>query len=340
MADIYKTIASSGADFDSLAAAEASIPNSSADNFTFEYVEAFTDTTQCNFEVAGFTGTILVTVAEAYRCNGAVSGSHAEIVWNSATNINTIQVLLKNLTIQHLRIEKTGTAGAPVDFGVYGASDNATLEDCTVIRRNAGAYAVFILSNAPNAKIMGNNFLCSGKTSGAIIDLNHQPAATVTAKFYRNKLIQPDGTASTYVTVRATTSLTVDAQQNVLLHGAGATQTSGYFLGTNGAWAAGSDRNVSGKAANAPGTNGSNSVVAADVFKSVTVGAEDLDWISFAAMSQFGSGNDLSADVGTLDIKGDTIFGWYPGSDEVRNPRLVTAGGQFIGLSGNRFVIA
>lgn len=315
MAAVYKSIASSGGDYTSLSAAEASIPNSSADDFTLEYIQAFTDTTQCAFQVASFTGTILVTVAAAYRCEGAVSGSHAEIVWNSATNISTIQVLLKNLTIQHLRIEKTGTNGVPIDLGVYGASDNAKLLNCTIIRRNAAALNVMQLYNAPNAVIANNYFLCSGKSSGTIIDLHHNPAATSTAKFYRNTLLQPDGTASTYVTVRGTTGLTVDAQQNVCLHGSGATQTSGYSLGANGAWNAASDRNVSGLAANAPGTNGTNSAVAANVLANVTLGSENLDYKSYAAMSAFGTGNDLSATVGTTDIHGDTIGGWYPGAD-------------------------
>lgn len=335
MADISKTIASSGGDYTSLSLAEASIPNSSADNFTLTYVEAFTDTTQCAFSVTGFTGTILVTVAEAYRCNGAVAGSHAEIVWNSATNISTIQVLLKNLTIQHLRIEKTGTNGAPIDLGVYGASDNAKLLNCTLIRRNAAALNVMQLYNAPSAVIAGCYFLCSGKTSGAIVDLHHNPAATSTAKFYRNTLYQPDGTADSYVQVRGTTGLTVDAQQNVCLHGSGATQTNGYHLGTNGAWDAASDHNVSGKAADAPGTNGTNSAVAASVIAGATLGSENLDYVSYAAMSALGTGNDLSATVGSTDIHGDTISGWYPGADYIAAPAATAqnvGGGMRLGF--------
>lgn len=332
MAAVYKSIAASGADYTSLSLAEASIPNSSADDFTLEYIEALADTSQCAFSVTGFTGTIVVTVAAAYRCEGAVSGSHASLVWNSGTNISTIQVLLKNLTIQHLRIEKTGTNGGPIDLGIYGASDNAKLLNNTIIRRSAGALNVMQLYNAPGAVIAGNYFVCSGKTSGAIIDLHHNPAATSTAKFYRNTLLQPDGTADSYVTVRGTTGLTVDAQQNVCLHGSGATQTNGYHLGTNGAWDAASDHNVSGKAADAPGSNGTNSAVAADVLAGVAVGSENLDYKSYAAMSAFGTGNDLSATVGATDIHGDTIGGWYPGADYIAAPVAASTRRQGFGF--------
>jgi hypothetical protein len=203
---------------------------------------------------------------------------------------------------------------------VYGAAPNCSLKNCTVFKSGGGAGVVFLVNNAPSIVVAGNYFIQDGKTSGPIVDLNHQPAATVAMKFYRNKVFQSDGVAASYVQVRGTTSHTVDAQQNVCLYASGATQTNGYYLGANGAWAAGSDRNVSGLAADAPGTNGTNSVLAADVYTTLTVGAENLDYLSYSVMIAFGGGNDLSADVGSTDIKGNTIVGWYPGADSVAVP--------------------
>jgi hypothetical protein len=327
MAVQNKTIASSGGDYTSLSLGEAAIGSSNADTWTFTYVEALADTTRCAFSAASFTGTIDVTVSAAYRCKGARTGSHASLVNGTVDGNASIQVLMTSVRIAHLRIGKTGTGtGQAIEFGVYGAAPNCSLKNCTVFKSGGGAGAVLLVADAPNIVVSGNYFIQDGKTSGPIVDLHHQPAATVAMKFYRNKVFQSDGTATSYVQVRGTTSHTVDAQQNVCLYASGATQTNGYYLGANGAWAAGSDHNVSGLAANAPGTNGTNSVLAADVYTTLTVGSENLDYVSYAAMSAFGTGNDLSADVGSTDIKGNTIAEWYPGADYVAAPIAASTG--------------
>ena len=157
-------------------------------------------------------------------------------------------------------------------------------------------------------------------------------AAVRTSKVYRNKFFQPSNSLGSYMAVRGANAV-CDAQQNVALKAAGLLNTAGYKVELSGTYAASSDHNVSSEAANAPGTNGANSALAADCYTTLTDGAEVLDWLSYASMATYGAGNDLSADAGATDIKGATIGGWYPGADYVAAPAVASTSRRGFGFN-------
>ena len=314
MAAVYKSIASSGADYTSLSAAEASIPNSSADDFTLEYIEAMSDNNACTVGIAGFTGTILITVAAPYRCNGAVYGSHAELNYttdNTTTELSVTSVY--NVTVQHLRIVRNTTAAAVALL--FTTSDNVKVLNCVIVRRCGAAGGVpFYFNDCTNVVYAGNNLVITGfNLVGITLCAFYRAGATTSTKVYRNKFLHAAGAAKAIVACWGNAA--VDAQQNVVIISAGTVANGGYDTDFGGAFHANSDSNVSSAAADCPGTNANNSETSADVFTDLTLNTENLFYPSRAKMQEQHAGNDLSATVGTVDNKGSSIGEWYPGSD-------------------------
>ncbi len=333
MGTISKTIASSGADYTSRSLAEASIPGSGADDYVFTVNEAFTDSTPVVISFGG-TNTMEITVAEAYRCEGAVSGSHAELKYttNDLNDLVSTTVGL-NVTWRHDRLIRQYAADVSVDvFNIGHSAGTVTLDRCTLIGDACYGRTLRIIATS-HVTVMGC-FIVDRNSWGNANDIIFW-RTTGTSKFYRNTLfISEDARLSGLCADAAGTS--VDARQNLIIKAAGATLTNGCYRVTNsGAFAAGCDANGASDATS-PGTNESDNLTPGDVLTTLTVGSENLHYPSSAAMLALTAGSDVSATTGTVDIDGDTIAGWYPGADYVVAPAVAAAtpntGGLRLGL--------
>lgn len=327
MAVQNKTIAASGGDYTSLSLGEAAIGASNADTWTFTYIEALTDTTPVLFSAASFTGSVLVTVQSAYRCNGAVSGAHASLTYSTANATVLLNVAMPNVKVEFLRIHRTvGT----IDTIVL-SSTGFKLHNCTVVRRHdATTYAQStILANEANTyELCGNYFVVSGQNTNGFVRLYKTTAGT--CKVYNNTIFQPDGSAGYYMQVYG--AMDCDARLNVAVKKSGLTNTNGYHLIVAGTYNASSDGNVSSEAADAPGTNGANSASSANYITTETVNSENLDYPSYALMAANYEGADLSATCPT-DIKGKTRENWYPGAHDVTAPAVASTSQQRFGFN-------
>lgn len=343
MGTISKTIASSGGDYTSRSLAEASIPGSGADDYIFTVNEAFTDTTPVAISFGG-TNTMEVTVAEAYRCKGAVTGTHAELKYttNDLNDLVSTTVGL-NVTWRHDRLIRQGAADASVDvFDAGHSAGTVTLDRCTLVGDACFGRVLRVVASG-NLTVMGC-FFVDRNSFGATSDIIFWRTAG-TSKFYRNTLFISE--EARLGGLRANlTGTSVDAQQNLIIKAAAATLTNGCFYADGGgAFAAGCDANGASDATS-PGTNENDNLAPGDVLTTLTVGSENLHYPSYAAMTALTEGSDLSATAGTEDIDGDGIEGWYPGADYVVGPPTVTdvtpgngpaAGGTNVTVSGTNF---
>lgn len=316
MATINKTIASSGGDYTSLSLFEASIPGSSADDFIATYTEAFSDTTRVVVSVASFTGSILVTVAEAYRCKGAVTGSHAELKSVTADNVDLLRISsTPNFTVEHLRMIREN--GVAVVFQAI-TSNNVKVNSCTMVRRAASGAPLYF-NDCTNVVFSENYCVITSFDLGTVtICAFYRAGAATSVKCYRNKFLYNAGAALAILACWGNAN--VDAQQNIVIIAAGTVTNGGYDTGFGGAWNATCDANVSSEAADCPGTNAKNSESAGNVFTTTVSGSENLSYPSRAKMQEQYAGSDLSAIVGATDIKGVTILQWYPGADFIAPP--------------------
>lgn len=317
MATINKTIATSGGDYTSRALAEASVPGTGSDDYIFTVNEAFTDTTPvtCSF---GASNTMEVTVAEAYRCKGAVSGSHAEFVYavDNATALIT-DVVGANVTWRHDRLIRQATSDVAADvIDTTRSAGTLTLDRCTIIADNCAGRALRVVASG-NVTVMGCFFVDRNNVA-SIADIIFWRTAG-TSKFYRNTVFISEETRVGGLRANLT-GTSVDARQNLIIKAAGATLTDGcYCADAGGAFAASSDANGATDTTS-PGTNANNSLTPGDVIKTLTVGSEDLHYPSRAKMLALTAGSSLSGTVGTVDLDGDTINAWYPGADYVPAP--------------------
>lgn len=341
MATINKTIASSGADYTSMSLFEASIPGSGSDDYVGTYTEALSDTTAVTISFGG-TNTMTVDVSAAYRAKGAVSGSHAELVPASGTAISN---QMPGVTIKNLRIS---SSNAYAFLMVHNGNDVKLLNN-TFVSRGHNVGDVEFEGNGTGIVIAGNYFITSGGTNKADVIGLYRAAAGAGYKLYRNKIFIASGTINAAIgAIRVYGACDVDARQNIVVKASGATMAKAYGLFDTATWNASSDSNVASDTT-APGTNANNSEVPADVFTTLTVGSEVLDYPSRTKMQEQHAGSDLSATVGTTDLKGNTINVWYPGADYVYGvPTLSnvspssggTAGGTATTLTGTNFTDA
>ena len=315
MALIQETIASSGGDHTSFSAAEASIPAFSTDDFEFTYDEAFTDTTPVVFNVASFAGTCIVDVAEAYRCNGAVSGPHAELVYGVNDATDTLVMTGPGLTVRNLRIIRRDTTNAAADAV---AITWGVLDKCTIIV-DAISGAAMICWGA-NCTIMNCFILDRNRASdvAAIIVwfLNYNG----TSKLYRNCIFQSNDTSPGIVRVQGVNAV-LDARQNIVILAAGAVATGGEWgTSTGGTYSGSCEANASSSDDTPEGTVANENLDPAAVFADLTVDSEDMHYPDYDAMQALVEGSDVSATTGSEDIDGDTIVEWYPGADYVPAP--------------------
>lgn len=343
MATINATIASSGGDYTSRSLAEASIPGSGADDYVFTVNEAFTDSTPVVVSFGG-TNTMEITVAAAYRCEGAVSGAHAELKYavNDLNDLVSTTVGL-NVTWRHDRLIRQGASDASVDvFNIAHSAGTVTLDRCTLIGDACYGRTLRIIATS-HVTVMGC-FIVDRNSFGNAADIIFW-RTTGTSKFYRNTLFISE--EARLGGLRANnTGTSVDAQQNLIIKAAAATLTNGCFYADGGgAFAAGCDANGATDATS-PGTNENDNLAPGDVLTTLTVGSENLHYPSNAAMVALTAGSDLSATVGTTDIDGDLIAGWYPGADYVIGPPTLstvtpnngsTAGGTNVTIAGTLF---
>ena len=338
MATINKTIAASGGDYTSLALAEASIPGSGTDTYIFTYTEALSDTTPvtCSF---GSSNTMEVDVSAAYRCNGAVSGSHAEIRYEVANDTDTLDLSLA--TIRNLRIvRKNNTTGAGDVVNMVSTSTNfATLDRCTIVSNtNAGRGLRILYTSTGVATVKGCFIVDTARPAGgAANDVVFLRSTGSVPIFYRNTMFIASNTASSLLNAEASGTV-VDARQNMLIKAAGATLTNGcYYASSSGTYGAGCSANASSGTDTPENTTANESLSPAAVLTTLTVGSENLHYPSYAAMTALTAGSDVSATTGTVDIDGDTIAAWYPGADYVEAPATPgSASGSGVGLSFRR----
>jgi hypothetical protein len=343
MATINKTIASSGGDYTSRSLAEASIPGSGADDYIFTVNEAFTDTTPVVVSFGG-TNTMEVTVAEAYRCKGAVTGTHAELKYttNDLNDLVSTTVGL-NVTWRHDRLIRQGAADASVDvFNAGHSAGTVTLDRCTLVGDACYGRTLRVVASG-NVTVMGCFFVDRNSFGNAADIVFFQGAGTF--KFYRNTVFISEEARAGGVRAHLT-GTSVDARQNLVIKAAGATLTNGcFYVTSSGAFAAGCDANGATDTT-CPGTNANNSLTPGDVLTTLTVGSENLHYPSRTAMQALTAGSSLSATVGTVDLDGETINVWYPGADYVFGvPTLSSAspdngpvaGGTAVTLTGTNF---
>lgn len=345
MATINKTIASSGADYTSMSLFEASIPGSGSDDYVGTYIEALSDTTllTCTF---GASNTMTIEVQSAYRANGAVAGTHAELVADPNGGLAAIEMgACGAVTIRNLRIVHAG-ANSNFEICVYhtGAAP-VTIDRCTLVHRSTGAAGGYALYDNPSdvagvMTVSGCFIVDSGRSDaaiGSVIFLTNSRA-----KFYRNSLFVPDGTALCGVRVAVGTC---DARENVVLKAVGTTCADMYLADLGGSFTGDSTHNVSSDAT-APGASPMTNKAAADYLTTLTVGSENLHYPDRATMLGLTAGSDLSATVGTVDIDGDAINVWYPGADYVNAVPTLSgvspdngpvAGGTSVTLTGTNF---
>lgn len=338
MATINKTIASSGGDYTSLSLAEASIPGSGADDYIFTYIEALSDTTAVTISFGG-TNTMTVDVQDAYRAKGAVSGAHAELAVTGATAISN---QMAGVTIKNLRISSSSSYA----FLMVHNGSNVKLLNNTFISRTHNIGDVEFDGNGTGIVIAGNYFIHSAGTNKADIIGLYRATAGAGYKLYRNKIFIASGVINAAIgAIRVYGAADVDAQQNIVIKAAGATMARAYGLFDTATWNAASDSNVSSDTTT-PGTNENDSESPGDVFTTLTVGSENLDYPSRTKMQEQHAGNDLSATVGATDIKGRTINVWYPGADYVNAVPTLSgvspdngpaAGGTAVTLTGTNF---
>lgn len=316
MALNQETIAASGGDHTSLSAAEASIPSSSTDDWEFTYIEALSDTSNVTFSVSGWSGTLKVFVDDAYKCKGAVSGSHAELYYSTADTVNQVQFSMSNVEINDLRIrrENAGSGGEAVEVA---SGSGATLNRCTIVDdTNGGARVVRCLVPIN----MYNCFLvCTDSSGTGEIIFNSNSSS----KIYRCTVFLANNTR--HSGIRSHGSSVVDCRQTLVIKAAGATITTNcFYTSSGGSFNASSDANGATDTT-CPGTNTNNSLTPADVIATLTAGSEDLHYPARSDMLALNEGSDLSGTVGTLDIDLDTITEWYPGADHVPGSGVVEA---------------
>lgn len=311
---------SGGGDYTSLSLAEAGLPGSGTDTYNISYDEAFTDATPVAFFGTGQGVVVRVTVAEEFRCEGEVSGDHAELVYavNNATNLISMnQAITTPIKIENLRIKRSGSTDTAADCIDSASSGKLHFNCCTIIcDNNAGRVIREVPSNVSGAGIYTNNFIIDRNrpAGGAANDVCF--FSTSPAKFYRNSVFLANNTAAGLVRTNGATGV-LDCRQNLAIKAAGATATNGcYYVTSSGSFDAACDANGATDTSS-PGTNQNNSLTPGSVFTTLTVGSEDLHVPSRAALEALTPGSDLSATTGSLDVDGYTIHGWYPGADSI-----------------------
>lgn len=347
MATINKTIASSGADYTSASLFEASIPGSGADTYIGTYTEALSDTTPLATSF-GSSNTMELDVQDAYRCKGAVSGSHAELRYEVANDTDTTDLAL--CTVRNLRIvRKNNTTGAADAVNIVSSSTNfAILDRCTIITDTNVGRAVRILNTGAGVATVKGCFIVDRNrpVGGAGVDVVFLRSTGAVPIFYRNTIFLANNTADSLLNANLT-GTSVDARQNMLIKAAGATATNGcYYASSSGAYSGSCSANASSGTDTPENTTANENLAPGDVLTTLTVGSENLHYPSRANMLALTAGSSLSGTVGTVDLDGDTINAWYPGADYaygIPTMTLVspssgpTAGGTAATLTGTNF---
>lgn len=325
MADVNKSIKTSGGDYTSASLFEAALPAAGSDRWIGTYEEAFTDTTAVTFTGIGGSVSVVLTVAEAFKCKGAVSGSHAALSVTGAGASRTISNQHPLLTVTHLRIVRDGAGG-----GSYAIVDGATsgtpiYESCTIIRRNGGATGgEAIVTNAAGGAIFRNCFIVASGCNAAGVSVCNFAAGT--PAIMNNTFFLADGTVASSV-LSSGTAVT-DARNNLCLEAAGATSAACYS-GAGARWSGDSTKNAaSDTTGTTPSGDGYNSKAVTSILTQ-TVGSENLHFVSSAEMIACGSGSNLSSLFST-DIDGEVRSGWYTGADWL--PTAPDGGGRGLRL--------
>ena len=310
MAIVNKSIKSSGGDYTSLSLFEAALPVAGSDTWIGSYDEAFTDTTAVTFTGIGGSVAVEVTVAEAYRCKGAVTGSHAELVVTGAGAVRAIFNEHPLVTIRYLRISRVGAGAGSYTIVESAISGNPLYDSCTFIRRDGAATGgeLLVCNAGGGARFRNCFFVASGYNSGALSVCNNVAG---TPALYNCTFFVPDGTVANIYSTSAT--CVTDMRNCLGVKAAGATVTAVYS-GAGARWSVASTKNAaSDSTGTTPSADGYNTV-AVTVITTQTVGSEDLHFVDYVSMIAAGAGSVLSS-IFTVDIDGDTRRGWFTGAD-------------------------
>lgn len=328
---ISKTIGSAG-DYPSLSAAEASIPDSDANDYTFTYIESFADTTAVTFSAASFTGSVYVTVDAPYRNNrvDVTTGAHIK------------GVTITFSAMQNVHIEYLGVLADTVQTALLVSSASATnlyldkmLVVCTVNPTTPVANVIFFQNAAATGVKIENCFFVDSTAASTLCQPITGNSGTLAVWNVSILRVAANG----FRGLRAVSTIVIDAR-NVKVVGPFA--TSCFAATGGGAFAASSDGLLSTDttASTYAATTAYNSVSASSVMKSVADGSEDLHWPDRATMQTY-PGISISGGP-TIDIDGTQRAGDFLGADFVpANDRFVSPGaGQFLTVGGNQFVVA
>lgn len=326
MALIESTIGSAG-DYLSLFDMELDIPSLSADDHHTEYIEALSDTTPVNVNVTGFVGTVVVDVQEAYRAEGAVSGSHAELNYGVNDTTNALLISSPGFTCNNLRIIRSGSANTAADtIDVNAGTGGATFNRCTLIGDDIGGRvfrSIVAGTQVLDCFVVDRNPDLTGAALDTMIFQNGEQAV------YRTSILLLGGTRAGIVRSHGATTV-LDVRETLALKTAGATATNGaFYLTSTGTWHAGCEANGSYTTDTPENTVANESLDPAAKYTSLTAGSENLHYPSRAAMLALTAGSDLSATTGTTDIDGETIAAWYPGADFVPAPAAPDGGTSY-----------
>lgn len=310
MADVNKSIKTSGGDYTSASMFEAALPAAGSDRWIGTYEEAFTDTTAVTFTGIGGTVSVVLTVAAAFRCKGAVTGAHAELAVTGAGASRTLWNQHPLFTAQHLRIIRDGAGGGSYAIVDSAISGTPIYESCTIVRRNGGATGgEAIVTNAGGGAIFRSCFIVASGYNAAGLSVCNFAAGT--PAIMNNTFFLSDGTVAS--TVISSGTAVTDARNNLCLEAAGATSAACYS-GAGARWSVSSTKNAaSDTTGTTPSGDGHNSKAVTSII-SQTVGSEDLHFVTSAEMVACGDGSNLGG-LFTTDIDGEVRGGWFTGAD-------------------------
>lgn len=304
MATFNYTIKSSGGDFTSLSAFEASLPGSGTDTYIATYDEALSDTTNVRFNGIGVGNTIVVTVAAAYRCKGQLSGSHAELRYTGSGNVRTLwNDGSHGFTVEHLRIIRDGSGGGSYTL-VDSSFGSPVYKNCTFVRLNVGNGGELAVTNIAGTPAFYN---CVFAMQGMNVSGLHMvQIAAGTSKLYNCTFIARD-CPTMLMLLASSGSGTIDARNCVLLKDNASTNAC-----ASGSYSGGSNRNATVDGS-APGSNPQTWISIASIASWQPPDQMNPDWASRTRMVEAGVGEDLSS-VFTDDITGKTRTEWFKGA--------------------------
>lgn len=294
MAEVVKSIQSSGGDYATLAAWEAAIPadQALADPWVAQFDEVM-DGGIVTINVSNANSAPhKITAASGYRFNDGASwpafnpGEGARIVNDNSGN--NVLVETPAIIIEWVEIDGAGHPRNGIRVNTGGSTCTARyllMHDSQYCLR---AFSGDLLAH--NCMVWPNR----GTDSNGATVINSGPTLTVyNCTFYA---------ATTYGVVQS--AGTLNAYNNISV-GSGSADYSGTI---------GGDYNLSSDTS-APGTTNWQSVAASTILESVTASSEDLHLKS--SVNGTYEGGDYSGTIGSLDIDGDTRSDWDIGADEI-----------------------